>query len=300
MFKRGVLYGIAACGIAVVAFLSCNKSSPTGSGGGQPYSQTETMTYTVSGSTIEVTNPLEISLYCEGSNLMADTSFPQTQSDDYVLSGNTLTVSMLDTLDTSQAVVKKNTNLTREGSGSGIQGTWQETSPTYQIVSGTPTAGELQDLNDEVASIQCQLSYTSNDLLISATQFVISTAYSTADDFIASWNGTCDPQFAESAGVAITVVKVNESTVQLTGRKSGEKVTITSDARGDLAYTSSNSANTAYTYDENPTTCPDDYAPAWYYTFVSANSTSTLAKAKSADVKRHAPGHGRCFWFHKK
>jgi hypothetical protein len=296
MIDRRIVRGLAAMSIAALSLLSCSKSSPTVYSGGQLYSETETLTYSSSGSILYVTNPLDIYRYCDGTNLIADTSYPETMPLSFVLSGNALTLTALDTLDSSQAVVQQNTNLARVDAGSDIQGTWRELPGTYHIVSGTPTAGELQDLDGQLASLQCQLSYMSNGVRITAAQITISTTYSAADDFIATWNGTCNEQSADSTGEAITVRKINESTVQLTGTKSGEKVTITTDAQNNISYTSSIAANTAYTYYDNPTTCPDDYAPAWFTTFVTANSSSsTLAKHPAMPGKLHAPRHVRVF-----
>ncbi|MGA2505943.1 MAG: hypothetical protein ABSF80_00510 [Chitinispirillaceae bacterium] len=115
------------------------------------------------------------------------------------------------------------------------------------------------------------LYFTANTLTVTET-FV--NCY--ADDWM-SWDWASD-----SAYYNVTATKVSCTQVTLTGNVTQEKVTISWNSNGDMTYTSTNSGHAAYTYYENPASCPDNYEPDWYYSGFLDNNNRYTPTAKRA------------------
>jgi hypothetical protein len=206
----------------------------------------------------------------------------------FELNGDLLTIPMgMDTLKTSGAVVELVMTLTRIGTGSGLQGTWSLNPISYRIVSGTPTAEETARLNDNVGEVNGSLS---GQMTITATQITVTSVNTNsffAEDFIDEWNRG-GPAMSDSARYAITVTLISSSMVELTGQKTGEKVTISEQGEGDIMYLSSVAAHQAHTYYVNPASCPNPREPVWYQDFLNANLKIT-ALAKQGMDRNIAP-----------
>jgi hypothetical protein len=246
----------------------------------------ETIGYTATANEITMTEPAGSNCwsYCDGTELVeeCDTSSGSDESIPYTLSGNTLSFGVDQSEMESGAVVQLNMVLTRVGDGTGLQGVWKVTGMSYTVLSGTLTPAEKAELDEAVASDDFFDEMGSMELQITATQinvYYLEGGYSWADDFIDEWNGewSSDPSYADSANYNVTVTKVNNNTIKLVGKKNGETVTITWDNSAEtITYTSTDAAHSAHTYYENPTSCPNNYYPSWYYEFLSANSKGLM------------------------
>jgi hypothetical protein len=244
------------CAVALAAGLAmwtCSKNNPTGSGdGGGSTIQTLTLTagYTVSGNYIILSFPQDISThaYCAIDSLVTyyDTSLAYDQALSFVLDGNVLKLAF----DSDTAV------FIRAGIASGLQGQWS-----------------LSDTSIQGGSVM--LYITANTLTITETYI---DCY--ADDWMLyDWA-------YDSAGFNGTAAELSCTQVRITGNTTGEQVTITWNNNGDMTYTSTDAAHAAYTYYQNPTSCPDDYSPDWYYSypdgFFYSNQSAPAAAAKRA------------------
>jgi hypothetical protein len=275
-----------ALGLVAVAclaiFLFCSKnstSSSTGPGNATPpVIPDQVMSYTISGNNIITLSTLKIDTLksCNGSVMTTryDTvSKPGYDTVAYVLTSNTLIVLGVNGGDSGSftnpaAKVVYDQVFTRQGTGTDLIGSWKSTGRQYRLVSGTLTSAERQQLDSAMVADAAQMAvgnYTELSITadkINVYQHGIINNSSWADYFIAGWNN----QQLDS----ITITKINDSSVRLVGRTSGETVTITNSTDG-ITYTSSNSAHAAYTYYNNPTTCPNDYYPSWFWLFLAAN-----------------------------
>ncbi len=290
-----VLVGV--CIIGLIA--QCGPKgdgNPVSGGGGITPAMTVTGAFRATDDTIFVTFPDEFDTarYCEADSLVVaiDTLNSSGESGvQYALSGNTLTL-----LSTSSSVgfssgeweVVQQSNLTRVGVGIGLNGTWNCTSLSYSVVSGTLPDSVRQEedsmaneANQEIASgqIAIHITFAGNTFIESMTG---SQTMSPADDYVSSWTDCSYSSGLDTCNYAVTVTKLSNNSVRLAGLKSNETVTIVWDQAGDETFSSSVAANSASTYYVNPTSCPDPYEPDWLITFFIANSKNTTALTKRA------------------
>ena len=191
----------------------------------------EVMTYTVTNDTMHLVSALRIEprTECNGDTLVTEydtTSDGGTMDMKFSVSGNTLSL-YLDTVPTT---------LSRVGSGSGLVGTW------------TP--------DDATAHMPDTLAFTATTLTVSGGGDD-NRCY--ADDYM-EWSWPND-----SANFNGTAVKLSCTQIRLTGAATSEQVTITWDAVGNKTFTSTNAARTPHIWYENPTSCPNNWSPDWYY-----------------------------------
>jgi hypothetical protein len=222
-------------------FVSNSQGNVTSSGAALTVNRgPEVMTYTITNDTMHLVQPTRIDsrTQCNGNTLVTtyDTSLGGIMNIKFSVSGNTMSL-YLDSIPTT---------LSRIGSGSGLIGTWVP--------------------NDTAASMP-------DTLVFSAT---ILTAYGgggngnscRADDYMLySWPN-------DTAYFNGTAVQLSCTQVRLTGTVTGEVVTITYDAIGNMTYTSTNTARTPYTWYQNPASCPNNWSPDWFYSsdgFMSLN-----------------------------
>jgi hypothetical protein len=206
------------------------------------------------------------------------------------IQGNTLTIFGEASSYPSTAKVQIMVNMTRVGSGSGLQGQWKENGFTYQVLSGVLDSSSRKELDDEIALNEKILSYGTREYAFSADSLTGYQDVRYAEYFVAGWNGAFDisgdKSYSDSARYDITLQVADKNTVVFKGIKNGETVHMTRSQNGDRTYVSDSSAHAEYHYyaNQTPQTCPTIYQssqPSWWYTFLSANlrSTATLAKA---------------------
>jgi hypothetical protein len=241
------------------------------------------MSYTVSGSNLITSSArtIDTSKYCNGATLVTryDTSQAGYDTIPYTVTSTTLTVMGVDkdsgSFTDPTAAVVYDMIFTRQTSGSGLVGTWKMSSRAYHVVSGTLTAAEQQEIQSNIAADIASIAagnYT--ELIITADKINVyehRSATGWADEFINDWNSNQPPD-------SIIVTKISDNSVSLVGRISGETVTITN-STDHTTYTSSNTAHATHTYYENPTACPNDYYPTWFFAFIMANPKAAKAAA---------------------
>ena len=218
----------------------------------------ETLTYTVLGDSITITMPQQIyaNTYCNGNTLAIryDTSLGWIQTMWFNVSVNTLSLDQGGNIAT----------LTRVGSGTGLIGTWTPDIPG-------------SDMPDT--------------LIFDATTI---TVYGTggnscpADNYLQyRWYWDTSSQNGNLNG---TIVELSCTQVRITGNVTGEQVTITWASNGDMTYTSTstNPVRTPHTWYENPTSCPNNDSPDWWWTQYPDNSGFMNQNQKASTAAKRA------------
>lgn len=218
--------------------------------------------------------------YCVGSRMEKFTDTGDGDTTEFEVSGNTLTLREYETLE-SGAVVREDIILTRQGRGSGIEGSWRYSDAAWSVASGTPTAEERADLDGEVA--MGREIFADMDVILTFQGGKMSFAYSyvLSEVFVKQWNRNLGGFPADSALYDIDVRALDGKTVELKGRKSGEVVRVVFSGEGDRTYTSSNANNPPHTYYVQAKTCPNELEPDWFEAFKGANSKNPVMEKRA-------------------
>ncbi len=258
-------------------FIGCDEDdNPVGPSG----SLVKTMSYTVSDNKFILEYEEEIISwsYCDGDELItqSDTIEAGVDTMEFELSGDTIKIVHDRFILQSGSVVQYQTICIRKGSGDSLVGIWTISHYTYEVISGELTQDEINDINDDIDEYNEELMEYSIDIEITKDMVYIYerelVEWSYADMFIEEWNDYYGQYFD------ITIAKVNNRTVKLTGNTTGEVVTVTVNRNEDIIYTSSNSEHGKHVYYSNPTQCPNDYQPEWFDDFLSDNYASDFNK----------------------
>jgi hypothetical protein len=261
----------------------------------------DSFNYALLGKFIIVSHAYQISRYsyCSGSSLSEyyDTIQPGYDTTEFANSGDSLWLIMRpETTYTSLTVYQMELIFLRSGIGTGIVGKWEAKGVDYRILSGSFTTAEKHGFDSSNAVQLAMYDSMGVEYVFTGTMGKLGFhgGYNYAKEFIISWNSPAwngDP--ADSALYDISMAALSNTMVKLTGRKTGETVTIvwTPGGTPDQTYTSSNPAHAAHTYFQNPTACPDDPEPVWWAGFLSDNAKTILLKrlAKTASAPA-APG----------
>ena len=252
--------------VAALIFLSLSCGDST-SGNGNPvqptkagYTITASYPYTSAGDSIVATMNVNM---CDSTGLKHVT----TMTMKYIITGETLSVwyasSTGDALsaDQSAGILV----YLRQGRGSGLIGTWTMIGGKDSLSSPVDTTGAGYSTSDVT-----EFTGTTMDSYCKGTP--AQNAYETYKALFASM-----PEYQ------ITVTQPNDLTVQLHGATSGETVSITYAADySSITFSSSVQGNAPHTYYLNPSTCPNDIMPTWFYSFLEANITPTTSKRLAA------------------
>jgi hypothetical protein len=238
---------------------------------------------------------------CDGTELVQDSivSTPGSDTIPFELVGNNLTLDIMAVergADGSTIVLLRE-HFTRQGSGTGLQGTWMIDSSSYQVLQGSPDELTRDSLEYEQTH---RIAYDKANLwrlVIDATTFMefdAATPKSLADQFINDWNGVewYYPDGSDSTRYDITVSKLSDTKVRLSGIKTQEVVTITLSDDKEM-YSSSVANHAAQTYYYEPISCPNAQ-PSWYYEFLAANQSLDFQDDEtinSLTKKTYAPKH---------
>ena len=251
-----------------------------------------TSTYTANDTVLinNIPQTISTSSYCQGDslNIHYDTTEASIDTMHYSVDGNTLTLWKTEPKPTS-AIIKTTYVYARQKSGSELQGTWTQQSKSYTVVSGKLSANEKENLNFEFSSQNDNYITT---VIIGASQMKIAVSIlnnNAADEFIKNWNGNGN-KFSDSAMYDITLTKISGTSVKLVGNVSNEVVTISVDGNLDISYMSTNTSHSSHIYYSKPKSCPDDYEPAWYSTFLEDNAKVSILKKREATpfrLKKH-------------
>jgi hypothetical protein len=286
-FRKGATMKKVLCWMMVfvaagmAGFLSCGPSSGnyvTNPSGGNPTS-TMTGTYRISGDSIYVTpsNPIDtVYSYCFGDSLVLYIDTIKESGMPYSISNNTLIFTNTDpSMNGTGYTMAIVMTYSRQGTGVGVEGTWNAVSVVYTVQSGTAPDSIRQEIDSMNAMFNRILASgdATAQYIFSNGQFTSNSSYSYnwTDNFVSSWT-KCSLYGTDTCSYAVTVVKLSSSSVKLVGKTSGETVTITWNSKGDETFTSSDPAHTAHTYYANPKQCPNDYQPTWFITFLTANA----------------------------
>jgi hypothetical protein len=289
--KKAFYLMIVAIAAGTAGLLSCTPTGTTVDGpGGSKQTTTNHGTYRISGDSIYVTpsNPIDtVYRYCFGDSLVVYIDTIKESGMPYSISGNTLTFTNTDTsMNGAGYTMAAVGTYSRQGTGVGVEGTWNAVSVVYTVLSGTAPDSirqEIDSMNAMFSRILASGDVTAQ-YIFSNGQFTVNSSYAVhwADDYVSSWT-KCSLYGTDTCSYAVTVTKQGGSSVRLVGKTSGETVTITWNAAGDETFTSSNpTAHPAYTYYANPVQCPNNYEPDWLATFLSANAKVMPLVKKSA------------------
>jgi hypothetical protein len=277
----------AAC-IAAFSLTAClDDSGSPDRPAGDPLEQ---LAYTVSGDRLIVQHSGDAVLQCWGDS--AHTEKPEAKFDTvrFSLSGNTLV--FFPAPDTfSSAVVQYKDTLIRQGQGEGLEGGWWEIAGHgYEAVSGELPGAQKDELDSEMAWSRARAPLSQAYTEFKNGIVTVFGDAATADLFILDWNqGEYPRATPDSSLYAMDLKRVEKHIVELKGEKTGETVRITLQNNGDRHYESSNAAHAPYWYRAKPTSCPNEYKPAWYQAFLEANrkaGTQPEPKLSAAGIPR--------------
>jgi len=217
--------------------------------------------------------------YCDNSSLIIEMDTSESDSDllKYEISGNDLHLGIsIDTFEVPNdtLVLKSYIVFDRKTGSTGLVGVWVYSRSEYTVIDGT-LSQEMQDLLDRFTENMpfsyAQVEFTNSEIIVYAV------GISPADQFVQDWNesGTSP----DSEKYDITIQKLNSNRLTMTGRKSGEIVTLTWNGNLDLTYSSNTSGHAPYTYYNKPVTCPNEPTPSWFDVFLSDNQ-KTLTKTR--------------------
>ena len=177
----------------------------------------------------------------------------------------------------SGSIVQLLTVFSRKGSGSGLDGQWERIGTKYSMDGNlSPEDVKLYDRmvvenNSENANNTFVLDFTN-----SVMRSYLDTK--TAERFLANWNQGYTGPFEDTTSpekdasiYAITVKVMEKHKVQLKGAITGETVTIKHPDQDGAIYSSSDPSHFEFTFNSIPESCPAEFVPGWYRTFLAAN-----------------------------
>jgi hypothetical protein len=258
---------------AVLVALALMQISCPGNNGGNPAGSgtpgkilASSYFYIATGSTIVVTVNKNV---CSVDTLKHIADMTLT----YQLSGDTLffTGGNIPGVAESGSSGSSITVLVRQGSGSGLTGSWQWIG--IKDSAAAPVDTSMSFLMDYMVT-----EFTATQM---NTYNLKSNAQIMHDTYVTT--------FAMLPGYHITVAKPTDTTVTLTGGISGEVMKITCPADNQsMIFSSSNPLHQTYTYYANPSACPNPASPDWFIDFLMANYQAAAAKQGATDhgIKR--------------
>jgi hypothetical protein len=276
--KKALFLMIVLVITGMTVLFSCGKSGNyvTGPSNSNP---TVTGTYRISGDSIYValSDSVDTSRYCNGNSLELNFDTTKESGIPYSISNNTLTLTTTDSsMNGAGYTIGMVMTFSRVGMGGGVEGTWNFTSESYTILTGTAPDSIRQEINSMNTMISQMIASgkMSEQYIFSGNQFTATSSYTYpwADDYVMNWTRCNSFYGTDTCSYFITVVKLTSSMVQLHGKTTGETVTISFSAAGDETFKSSDPTHLAYTYYMNPVQCPNNYEPDWFPTFLNANA----------------------------
>jgi hypothetical protein len=266
-------------GVGLGLFAAGCSDDDGGGAAGPTGTLVEEFQYSVSGDVLVVTYPqtIETVHMCIDDSLITfvDTSEAETDSMPYTLDGNTFQIMVDSETLLSGAVVDYWYTYARQGSGSGLEGTWRLTGVSYTVVSGQLTPAEQDDLDAEITEEMEDIAEGwIEELVVGANTVSLYVSAPYADMIIGEMLDNID-----TADYDLTITKVNNTTVRIRGNISGETVTISMNpATGDVTWTSTSSEHARHVYYSDPLSCPNEYAPEWIMLFMMQNYTGVIQK----------------------
>jgi hypothetical protein len=250
--------------------------------------------YEISGDRVILSSPTDTMRFCDGDSLVEDSDGGRPDTTYYRLAGNRLWMAsdfQSRPPDGPSYTLRRHTGLKRLSGGEGVGGWWRWDTAYNEILAGTLDPDAQADQERYLRINLAQLRYVEIDLGFFDGEFRMRQDGRMAELFLAEWNGEIDdyPGFPpDSAEYAIEVSIVDPYTVRLTGRETGERVTVTYDrSRMDTRYASSDPDREPYWEREGPTRCP---AGEWYEDFQWENAKGLPALSLPALKMGKKPG----------
>lgn len=267
------------------------------------YELEQTNLYTISGDTLSLISPEQIMSwsYCYDDSLIASSdTFPMdTFPLQFQVSGNELSLTYFEVTDSilssteDTVIFTLRMILSRLTGASGLIGRWLLNRIDYVEISGQLTQTDIKHLDifyGDSHIEQYEYGFNSDGTVDVKANLNFSVWY--VNNFIEFWNeGFNNHSPSDSSIYDITVEKINDSTVRLTGRITNELVTISWNTDGDgpynddVTYSSSVSTHATRTIYDNPTTCPNE-PPAWYDSFLTMNAKVSGIGKKSVNMSK--------------
>lgn len=292
---KGLFYTVAVVGIAFILQIGCSgDENPVGGGGEDTGTQEArvviiTSPYSVSGTDLTVVTP-EMTVCNEDTEEVVP---PDTQTALHILSGDSLKISlslmqgalgklpgidtnmagMLSQISTLEAMLGMSLPLyavfLREGSGSGIQGTWELGGLDLSLIrtldssyAGLGTLANTADSAVEIVTGHLELDISPDLITGSADR---------------QWYGQrMVAGLVDTNSYNVAVATVNDSTWRISGttEPGGGPVTVVVSTTGDLIL--SDQAGNTHTYYFSPAACPNALVPEWFVTFREANAAALV------------------------
>lgn len=145
----------------------------------------------------------------------------------------------------------------RQGTGSGLIGTWSLDTIDFTLLSGTADSDYFNLGQSLKGAILLQITPSQ---VIQSTHFQFKSDW--ASFFIREWN--CCGANSDSGRYAIGADSISPICVRLTGELSREVVVIVRRLNFNTAYYSSLDSHTVHRYYEKPDSCPNYDKPDWY------------------------------------
>lgn len=269
----------AALIVAASALTGCFLTGNSSGGEASLAEKVQVGPYKVVGDRIITTSLLDTSYYCVGDSLEVETDNSRPDTVRFLISGNKLTLfTHIDTMP-SGALVQMTSISTRVGSGSGLDGAWRFSDQGFELVSGTMTAKEKANLERMLSESKSYSTFMTITVEFAGGSISTYIDGNTAAQFVDQWNKEdvwtyldsthVDP--ADSAKYDMTLKALDQYTVELKGRITGETVRIKLTPKGNRTYTSDSTGHAEHHFLVDPKTCPNDYQPEWFRAFQSGN-----------------------------
>jgi hypothetical protein len=235
-------------------------------------------TYSVSGDKIISDRGIDSIRYCNRDSLIIRIDSTRFDTIRFQLKGDSL-YQFLDSGSLDSAEVISRWTLARMGSGTGLTGVWMLIATEDILLSGVFT----QQDKDRQARFQAVQAANRTEFPLyfryDGSRVTVFGTDESAKSFISVWNrGNGYDSITDGSRYDISLTVLDNKTVGLQGRISGEKVRIVLDyderAREIRAYSSDNPAHATQIHYPRPTTCPNPYEPQWYLDFLGANTKS--------------------------
>lgn len=236
-----------------------------------PGAVVNTSAYSVKGNTLILPPGIRTSAYCDRDFLETHVDTTEADTVEFKIVGSTLTVTWDKDTTESGAEVLRSLVLSRQGSGSGLNGLWLSLRQEYTVASGALSESEIAEYDENLQYDLSQRMNTKSWLSFTNGQITSYESRDHAARFIRDWESEDLGSFPKNTTYAIDVKAIDPSAVELKGRESGEIVRITWSGRADMTYTSSLPDHAAHRYFRTPTSCPNDFSPEWYGAFLEAN-----------------------------
>ncbi|MDB5103157.1 MAG: hypothetical protein JWP91_846 [Fibrobacteres bacterium] len=223
--------------------------------------------------------------YCENGVIASEDYENGPDTVEFAISGNSMTLYTFKDTTGSGAIVQMNTLCSRVGSGSGLEGTWKLDSQGYRVLSGTLTAKEKAEYDEDASGNGFPGAHTKIYAQFAGGAITTLVDADLAAQFIGNWNGTGFPfqdEITDSARYAIIVKALDRNTVEMKGEKTGETVRLSTTYRGDRTYTSDKPGHAEHRYLAKPISCPNDLEPEWYRAFLNENQRVPMRAEKAS------------------